>query len=644
MWLIRIFGALVMLVLVLVAILLLLPGDRIAALAVDRIKAGTGRDLTVSGDVRLTLWPVLGVETGPVVLANADWAGPEPMLRAEALAIGVSAPELLRGEVRITRIAATAPVLRLERAADGRGNWEFTGPAAPSAPAAGTGKDGAALPFRLEALRLSDARLIYAPAGGEEVHLDLAALDLRWPDASAPVEIDATLRPSGEPVEIAARIDGMSDFLAGGVVPVALRALLPGGEARFDGRADIAGNLAGQVALGAEDTAAMLAALGLKGAALPRGLGRAMQVETQATYTADGRLALRDLALALDGNSLTGAADLVPGDPPRLTARLNAGALDLSPALQEGGAGGGAPDAEGWSKDAIDASALGLVDASLRLTAESLDTGTVRLGAIRATLELERSRAVLRFEPVSVFGGTLAGQLVANNRGGLSVGGKLHAETIEMREALGALAGVERLSGAAGGDLEFLGVGNSVDAIMRSLSGKGSVGMGRGVIAGFDLDRLMRGAAAAGGTTVFDSLDASYTLAAGDLFNDDLVLKLSRFHAEGAGRVGLGARDVDYLFTPVALQDASGERLAVSVRVVGPWAAPRIKPELSDALREKVEEKRDELERKARDKVEEKLQRELGVRVPEGQSVEDAVKDKLEDEARKGLLKLLGAD
>ena len=108
MWLIRIFGALAMLVLVLVAILLLLPGDRIAALAVDRIKAGTGRDLSVSGDVRLTLWPVLGVETGPVVLANADWAGPEPMLRAEALAIGVSAPELLRGEVRITRIAATA--------------------------------------------------------------------------------------------------------------------------------------------------------------------------------------------------------------------------------------------------------------------------------------------------------------------------------------------------------------------------------------------------------------------------------------------------------------------------------------------------------------------------------------------------------
>ena len=112
MWLIRIFGALAMLVLVLVAILLLLPGDRIAALAVDRIKAGTGRDLSVSGDVRLTLWPVLGVETGPVVLANADWAGPEPMLRAEALAIGVSAPELLRGEVRITRIAATAPDVR----------------------------------------------------------------------------------------------------------------------------------------------------------------------------------------------------------------------------------------------------------------------------------------------------------------------------------------------------------------------------------------------------------------------------------------------------------------------------------------------------------------------------------------------------
>ena len=257
---------------------------------------------------------------------------------------------------------------------------------------------------------------------------------------------------------------------------------------------------------------------------------------------------------------------------------------------------------------------------------------------------IDRARAVLTLQPLTVFGGTVQGELVANNRSGLSVGGKLRADGIEMQQMLGQLAGIERLSGKAAGDLEFLGVGASVDAIMRSLKGGGGLRMGRGVIAGIDLDQLLRAGGGIGGTTVFDSLTASYVIDKGDLLNDDLALQLSRFTADGAGRIGLGARDIDYLFTPVKLSDASGRQLAVSARIVGPWANPKIRAELNQALQGELDARRDELEQRAKDKAKEKLQEELGVTVQDGQSVEDALKDRVEDEAKKQLLRLLGGD
>jgi len=246
--------------------------------------------------------------------------------------------------------------------------------------------------------------------------------------------------------------------------------------------------------------------------------------------------------------------------------------------------------------------------------------------------------------PVSLFSGQLTGQVVANNRNGLSVGGDLRAEGIEMREALATLGGIERLSGAASGQLKFLGVGASEAQIMRSLSGEGRLAMGRGVIAGFDLDNLMGRGAKGGGTTVFNSLTASYRMDKGNLFNEDLLMLLDNFKANGTGRVGLGARDIDYLFTPVALRANAGQGLSVPVRIVGPWADPSIRPDLSQVIEAATGLDKEAVDTKAKDELRRKLGEELDTEITPDQNVEELIKDRLEKEATKGLLKLLGAD
>ena len=641
-WIFRIVGLCLVAVLVGLAGLLLLPGDQIARIAADQVKAHTGRDLTISGDVRFTLWPVLGVETGPVTLSNADWAGPEPMLSAHSLSIGVAAPDLLRGDIRVRRLLADQPVLRLQTGPDGRGNWEFG--SAALAPASGAGEgEGTATAFTLERLAFSDASLVYAAQGQDPVSVSHVDLAVAWPNVQGPADIRATLRPAGEALELIAGVDRFAEFLAGRVSPLEVQVQAPGGKLAFSGRASSAGEAAGRLDLDAQDTGRLFRALGMGKVDLPRWLGQVADIGAQLTFTRDGRLSLRDLALILDGNRFAGAADLSLSGTPTFTVQLAAGAIDLTGLSQSGDAAGAAPSpGAGWSRDPIDASALGLANGTLSLRAESIDTGTTRLGPTRVRMALDRSRAVVKLVELHAWGGALTGRLVANNRDGLSVGGNIKAEGIDVESALTELAGIDRLSGKMTARVKFLGMGQSMDAIMRSLSGNGAVEMGRGVIAGIDLDRLMRSGDATGGTTVFDSLSATFGMQAGNMVNDDLLLVLPVIRARGEGRVGLGDRDIDYLFTPALVAGEAQKGIEIPVRIVGPWADPKIRPDFEAAARGALDENLDALEDEAREKANEKLQEELGVTVEEGQDAEEVIKDAIEDKAKTKLLELLG--
>ncbi|MDX2482428.1 MAG: AsmA family protein [Pseudodonghicola sp.] len=641
-WIFRILAIVLVAVALAVVGILFLPSERIAQIAADQIEAQTGRAVRFEGGVRVSVWPVLGAETGPVTLANADWAGAEPMLQADGLAIGVDAAALIAGTVRVTRIVAERPVLNLTTRADGTGNWVF-GAGVP-APTSETG-DSTVPPVTLDRLELTGARLFYSDAGAAPVALGPLDLVLDWPQGQEAADVTARLSHNGAVIDLTARIAAMEGLLAGKVVPLSASASLGKAQFDFDGRASLAGAAAGRVTAKSSDTAALMSALGLGAVDLPKGTGRSAELTTDATFTTDGRLSLRDMTLVLDQNSITGAADVTLAGTPRVVAELSAGALDLSAlgggestGSGTGSSGGGSED--GWSKTPIDASALGLVDGVIKLHVQSIDTGTVKLGPTEAALTLERARAVLKLSPAAVFGGSLSGELVANARNGFSVRGDLSAKDMDMTALLRDLVGIDRFSGKGEARVAFLGSGASVDALMRSLSGEGSLSVGRGVISGIDLDKLFRSGAVTGGTTVFDSLKASYRIEGGNLQNDDLLLLLSSFKVAGAGRVGLGARDLDYLVTPTAFESEDSTGLQVPVRFTGPWSNPRIRPDLDAATKVRLEEQKDKLEQKAKEKLQEKL----NLTIEDGQSTEEAIKDRLEDEAAKQLKKLFGSD
>ena len=651
-WIIRLIGFVLVLVIVAVGSLFLLPADRIGAIAAEQIRKATGRDVTITG-VSMTLWPVLGVRADGLEVGNADWSEQGPMLTAENAAIGVDLMAYIRDrEIRITNVEATRPTIRLESRADGRASWVFTdasGDAQIEAETPAPTTASAPQALSIQKIEVTDATLIYDAEGADLVSYSGVDLALDWPERLGPATIAATLRPAGTEVQVDATIGGFAGFITGQVQPVQATLGAGGGTVSLDGRASTAGDVAGALGLDLPNTDAFMSALGLPPPGLPAKLGQSVDMSTQLTLTSDRRLSLRDLRADLGGNALNGAADIDLNGTPTVNAQLNAGALDLRSATggetTSGGGGGGAaaPAGTGWPKDPIDASGLAAFNGEIALSASSIDLGQFKLGQTRTLLRNDRSRMVFELREVAAYGGTLTGEFVVNNRSGLSVGGNMNMRGLSVQPFLADAADLDMLTGQANLDLKFLGVGQNVDAIMRSLSGNGSFNVAGGTIEGIDLDGLLKFGRGNGRTTVFEDMSASYRMENGNLFNDDLLVVLRSFEARGNGRVGLGSQDIDYLFTPTALKGEDGPDLAIPVRIRGPWADPSILPDLDAAidlrLDEKLEAEKEALKAKAKQQVREKVAEELGV-TDQGQSLGDAAKQKLEDEVKKGLRSL----
>ena len=640
-WILRILGALALIVVLVIGGILMLPAERIAALATEQLSRVTGRNVSISGDVSVTLWPVIGVTAQGLEVGNADWAGEDAMLSTAQAAIGVDAGALLRGDIRITKIEAQSPTIRLASRRDGRASWQFTDGAGAAQIETETTSARSPRPVTIERLDIRDATLIYDAEGAERVTYAGVDLSLNWPEASGEAAFVATLRPASEAVQVEATIGQFGSFLGGEVQPLALAVETAGGKARLDGRASLQGAVAGRLDLNLDDTGRFLGALGFPGIDLPEGLGRRADMQAELTLTPDRKLALREVTADLGGNRVTGAADIDLNGTPQVNAQLAAAALDLTPLT--GGDGGGASDAagaSGWPKDRIDASALASFNGGISLRAESIDLGALKLGPTRALLTNDRSRMVFDLREVQAYGGQFTGEFVMNNRSGLSVGGSLRAGGVQMKPLLTDLAGLTRFTGQGDAEVSFLGVGQSIDAIMRSLSGQGAVNVGRGAIEGIDLDDLLGNFDVQGGTTVFDALTGTFRIEAGVMRNDDLRMVLPNFDASGAGQVNLGAQTLDYTITPRALRVNRDRGLAVPVRIYGAWADPRIQPDLEAVIDLNFREERQRAENRVKQKLEEKLQEELGVVRQEGQSVEDAVKDRLEDKLKEELFKI----
>ncbi|MDG1282414.1 MAG: AsmA family protein [Pseudorhodobacter sp.] len=650
-WVVRLLSGVVMLIVVAVGLVFLIPSQKVADIATTQFAKATGRSLTIDGDVRPTIWPVLGVSTGPVQISNAEWSDAGPLLVAEGLAIGVDLAALIGGTIRVTKVEAMGPQILLERNAKGQANWEFGAPAA-SGTSGASGASATATPITLDHGLIQGGSLRYIDHGtNTRLHLTDIAAEVKLPDFNGPVTLSLAAQKDGRNLLVDAELARFSDFLAGRVTNAALSGGVGDSGFKYDGLLGTAPFVAeGEITADLADLGSIMGLVGLPAPVLPQGLGaQTRKISGKVTRTAKNTMHLRGGVIVLDDNRLEGDADVtLEGDRPTITASIKAGALDLS-ALGGGAGGGGAStgaQSDGWSRAPIDVSALGIADATISIAAQSLDLGTAKLGKTQVLMTLVRSRAVFEARELQAYGGQITGNFVVNGRGGLSVGGDLNFAGLSMEPLLKDVADFDRLLGTADFRLKFLGVGNSMAALANDLAGDGQFRFGKGELRGLDLAGMLRNLDMSymgeGSKTIFDGMSASFAINKGVLFNEDLMLDAPYVTAKGAGKVGIGARTLDYRVVPVALSKEDGTGgISVPLLIGGTWASPKFSLDLKSLADQKLDEEKARLEAEAKARIEEKAASELGVVRQEGESLEDAAKRRAQEAAEKEAGKLL---
>lgn len=359
------------------------------------------------------------------------------------------------------------------------------------------------------------------------------------------------------------------------------------------------------------------------------------------------RIELEELNAQLDDTALDGSFSARFGEVTTVRSRLSLDAIDLDRYLPpESEDKGTAPPAEDvplafdWLRG-LD------LDASLR-------AGRLKVNGLTMT-ELE-GRAVAKDGVLTLqpFGAALYGGQV---RGSARLDARQSPATLSLEQSLSTLqllpfvkdlADFDRLTGVAQLGAKLTTTANSTAELMSGLNGELSFDVSDGALKGVNLwyeiqraNALARGRAAPQRTssdTDFRQLKGTAVIRDGLLVNQDLVGGLPFLSLAGRGEVNLAEAALDYRLTATvirqAIDEATGQAselagASVPLRLSGKLDSPSVSVDLGGLLR---------------DQAGQEALRRLGIEAGEGQSAEDALKERATDKARDRLRDLLRRD
>jgi AsmA protein len=154
-----------------VYILLIFDPNKYKAEIAAAVHNATGRELVIQGDLKLSLFPWLGVQTGAMTLNNLSEFGPQPFAKIADAAIKVKLLPLLKKDVQVDTVTLNGLYLNLLRTAAGRGNWEDLTKKGEKEPAPAPAAEGVAAPalasFAIGGVRVDNATVIWDDRQGK---------------------------------------------------------------------------------------------------------------------------------------------------------------------------------------------------------------------------------------------------------------------------------------------------------------------------------------------------------------------------------------------------------------------------------------------------------------------------------------------
>lgn len=598
--------ALVLLIIAVVALPFFLPTSVYKEQIVEQVRLTTGRELKIDGDLKISVWPALGVEVNKVRFANAAGAQEPDMASMEQMIVGAELWPLLSGSLKVTEVRLVKPVINLEIDKQGRGNWLFepvaAGTATTAAPSDGAAPPAEAGDLSFQDVELSDGTLTYRDARtGTSQRVDAINASVKFPSLDQAMVFVGGLTWNKEAIKINTEVASPRALSTGG--KSALKTKVEGEvmNASFDGEIDAAtSEIEGKVDFRTTSARRLASWAGVE---LPKVRGFGAMTLTGAMSSSTNRIAFKNAKLSLDGMNGSGNLALDTGRAvPYVKGDLTLDRLDLNPYMGSGEAKAAAPskNVSAWNTTAIDFSALKSVDADFDFAVNALSVGGLKIGRSALDIALAGGKLRANLKQLALYGGNGSGLISLNGAGAVPTFGlDLKVAGVQGEPFLTDAAGFTRLSGTGSIVAKIAGSGRSQQAWMRSLGGVASIKFEDGAIKGVNLAEIARtiqsvltGSAVGGAAkTDFAELSGSFVINNGVAANKDLKLLNPFVRLNGAGIIDIGSQTLDYRVEPKAVSSIKGQGgdhgiggIGIPFRIKGPWSNPSYSPDLSGVL------------------------------------------------------------
>ena len=370
-------------------------------------REATGRELSIDGDISLSLLWTPTLTVSKVRFANVDGGSAPEMATLESLDVRLALTPLdwLDGNFKVERIELVQPTIVLEKLADGRTNWEFQTASGADAGTGGGGGGGGGQDIRLDSVTITNGTLVYRDAAtGQEQRIEALNADLGATSLRGPFRAEGSLSYQGVPVMFTTNASELSDG-APTQVNVQIGLAKTDTTLKFVGAVATAPEIGakGRLDLSTGNLAVTLDSLAPGSAGgVPIALDKAFQIAGDIVYAGAGG-EVQNLAVTLGDVTATGAVKFAPGTPAKAEAKIGLNRLDLDAllgtvatgereadkAVQTGGSDGGfalPPDIDATVAIAVGAiSYRGGVINDARLAAE-LSKGELTLSELSALL------------------------------------------------------------------------------------------------------------------------------------------------------------------------------------------------------------------------------------------------------------------
>jgi AsmA protein len=551
--------------------------------------SATGRMFKIDGPLRLTFFPRFGLKAKEVTLANVPGGRAAVMVSVGDIDLSVKLLPLLSGRIALDKIALDQPTIALEVDAQGNPNWKF---GKKTATTTGETKKGTlTLPAgtAFSGIAITDGRITYDNAKtGTHRALEHVNIDVAITTADQPISASGDMTMADKKLTFTAWLATLETFLGSGTTQFELKADAELVHAALKGSLTPDGATHGDITLTSPSFRGLAGWFGTK---LPagglNGLSLSSRIENKDKITR-----LEDLKVTLDGQNIRGHLDVDARTKiPVLDGVLTIDRLDLNPYLSGGKGGPAEPKQAGWSRKPLSVALVKEFNGRLALTTGSLRVQGLRLG--RTVLRIETADGLLHasLDQVALYGGGGKAVLTVDARGSVpQFANTLQFSGLQLQPLLKDALGLDQIEGVGALNLDIRMAGTSANAILHSVSGKGTLTGANGRFKGVDLGMVARTVQTALGgnatgtvaSTSFHDIGASFAISGGVMATQDFHLTGPVVQMSGKGTIDLGNRGIDFRVRPQAGYGSLG--LGVPFHISGTWDKLHYAPDLGGLM------------------------------------------------------------